>query len=95
MKRDEMIELVSELLRESQKLSGRDDVFAITEATVPVGELADFDSLNGVEATHLIEERLRKRLPDNIFVDGASRHPLSIGQVVDCLLDLMNFGKER
>jgi hypothetical protein len=89
-----MVKLVRESLRESQRMSGRDDDFTVTEATVPIGDLVDFDSLNGIEATQVLEERLGGPLPENLFTDETTRRPLSVGLVVDRLLGLASSEEE-
>jgi hypothetical protein len=90
MTRAELVGLVIETLRETQRLSGRGDSFAVTETTVPIGDLADFDSHNGLEATLAVEERIGQSLPVNLFTDDATRRPLSVGEVVDHLLSLVD-----
>jgi len=95
MTRKEMIQLVSESLRESQRMSGRAGAFTVTEATVPIGDLPDFDSLNGIEVTQLLEERLGGPLPENLFTNETTRQPLSVGEVVDRLVSLAPSAKEN
>lgn len=95
MTRIEMIDLVSESLRESQRLCGRADDFEVTEATIPIGDLDEFDSLNGIEATQVLEERLGGTLPEDLFVDEETHKPVSVGAVADRLLALATAPKEN
>ncbi len=93
MTREELMGLVIEALRETQRLSGRDPGFPVTEATVPIGDLDEFGSHNGLEVTVALEERIGRELPTNLFTDDSSRRPLSVGEVVDRLLSTVA-GKE-
>jgi len=95
MTRNEMIDIVGEALRESQRMCGRSDDFLVTEATVPIGDLDEFDSLNGIEATQVIEERLGGSLPEDLFIDEETRKPLSVGAVADRLLALPTAPEEN
>jgi acyl carrier protein len=88
MKREELVEAVIDALRETQRMSGHDADTIITEATVPIGDLVEFDSCNGVEATLAVEERIGHSLPVNLFSDDSTSRPLSIGEVIDRLLGL-------
>lgn len=57
-----------QILHELQELSGR-STGELTNQTRPIGDLPDFDSLNGVEATVLAEERLGVEIrANNVFV---------------------------
>jgi hypothetical protein len=53
MTRNDAIKKVAEALRMIQKISGR-PVDEITEGTIPIGGLAGFDSLNGVEVAVIV-----------------------------------------
>jgi acyl carrier protein len=86
MTRKELLEAVMSALRETQQLSGHADDIAISEATVPFSDLIDFDSLNAVEATVALEQRLGRTLQENVFVDGKGR-PLSVRGVAERLLE--------
>jgi hypothetical protein len=88
MTREDLLEAVIEALRETQRMSGHDVEAAITGATVPIGDLIQFDSHNGIEATVALEERVGHPLPVNLFTDDSTRRPRSVDEVVDRLLNL-------
>lgn len=77
-------------LREVQTLGGHD--WAVPPRDAPViGTLEDFDSLTGIEATVLVEQKLANALgvpepldlkSDSIFVSRDGRKALSLDQVV-------------
>ncbi len=84
--REELLAIVIDALRHTLRMSGRDADTPITATTIPIGELPDFDSHNGIEATLAIEERIGRILPISLFVDKATGRPLSIAEVVDRLI---------
>lgn len=92
MTREEMVELVIESLRESLRMSGREVICDVAEATVPIGGLRDFDSLNGIEVTQALEERLGVPLADSLFMDDGGGRARSVGDVADHLMRLMSPG---
>ena len=58
MSRNEMIEIVIEKLTDIQEIGDREKV-TISDTTIPIGELPEFDSMNGVEFASMIDEVLR------------------------------------
>ena len=88
MERIEVRNAVIEVVRETQRMSGRPDDGLITEVTVPIGDLIGFDSHNGIEATLLLETRLGRALPDNLFTDDANRRALALAEIVARILAL-------
>lgn len=86
MTRKEISEAVINALRETQQLSGHVEDVAISEDTVPFSDLIDFDSLNAVEATVALEQRIGRSLVENVFVDDKGR-PLSVRGVTERLLE--------
>lgn len=86
MSRDRVIAAVIAALKESQRQSGCTVEEPITPDTIPIGELRDFDSLNGVEATLSLEGLLDRKLPVNLFADDELRRSLSVAQVADRIL---------
>ena len=73
--------LVIELLSELQLLVTEEPV-EITRATVPLIDLAFFDSLLGLEMTVALERGLGINIGEQtVFSDKETREPLSITQV--------------
>jgi hydroxypyruvate isomerase len=69
------------------EISGREPI-PVTIETIPLADMPDFDSLNGVEATVEILEELNTEADfNNIFVDN--NVPLTIGQAAARLLNCL------
>ena len=87
MNRKKIYNLVVEKLRAIQDISEGENV-VINEDTVPIGGLAGFDSLNGLEFTTMIDEviPLDKNVRLCVSVDG--KKPLSVKQIVSQLMDI-------
>jgi acyl carrier protein len=80
MEKTKVIEVIADVLKEIQSMSGRTPV-PISATTCPIGDLADFDSLNGVEATIELSDRLGIEIPGvNGFVNeqGTKQFPKSL-----------------
>ena len=81
MNKPDVIRAVCEVLAELQKISGREAV-QITGTTCPIGDLPDFDSLTGVEASVAIESRLGVQLAEvNIFVNQSGSRALTVSEI--------------
>lgn len=81
MNKSDVVRVVCEILAELQKISGR-EATQITGTTCPIGDLPDFDSLNGVEASVAIENRLGIQLAEvNIFVDQDGSRALTVLEI--------------
>ncbi len=79
----QITEVVAEVLAEIQASSGREPV-AITGQTCPIGDLPDFDSLNGVEATVELADRLGVEIPGvNVFVNEKGTKALRVSEITD------------
>jgi acyl carrier protein len=77
------------VLKEAQSLSGREWTDLDVDAK-PVGSLDGFDSLSGVEATVMIEQRVGCTLDvESIFVSDDGKRALTIGEISDRLLKLI------
>jgi len=88
MTQTELEALITEVVNKVQTLSGRETV-AITSSTRPVNDVPEFDSLNGVEATIEIMERLKIDLEfNNVLVDKATA--LTVEEAAQRLLPLVN-----
>ncbi len=80
---DDLLPLILQVLKEVQELSGR-PWHPLTSGTVPIGTLDGFDSLSGVEATVMIEEKLGCTLGiDSAFVSEDGNTALTLKAVCD------------
>ena len=83
MNKAKVIEVIANVLTELQSISGRESV-PISGTTCPIGDLDGFDSLNGVEATVELSDRLDLDLPGvNGFVNEQGNKALTLSQVAD------------
>lgn len=75
---DEIVRVLCEVLAEIQQSTGR-ETNQIGGSSCPIGGLPEFDSLNAVEATVLVEQRLGVDLDcPNIFVDTSGSKALTV-----------------
>lgn len=85
MTREEAAAVLLDVLREAQDLSGHAWTDIGMEAK-PIGALEGFDSLNGVEATVMIEQRLGCTLDvESIFVSEDGRKALTVREIAERL----------
>ena len=71
------------MLTEIQSISGSSSV-GISQSTCPIGDLVDFDSLNGVEATVELSDRLGIDIPGvNAFVNENETKALLVSEIAD------------
>ena len=83
MKKEEVIKSVIQVLGQLQRDSGR-KATSISSSTCPIGDLDQFDSLNGVEATVEIADKLGVELPGiSVFVDESGTRALSVSEIAD------------
>lgn len=88
MEKAEAVRIVADVLADIQVVSGR-EMSAISESTCPIGDLAEFDSLNGVEATVELSSRLGFDLPGvNAFVNESGTKALTVSEVADGICKL-------
>jgi len=89
--RDEVKEILTEVLVEIQELGG-EEIPQIDEETCPMRDLADFDSLGAVEAVTQLSERLSQELDPTLFwkKDGTL---LTVGEIVDRVSRTMGVGE--
>lgn len=81
--------VIIEVLGEIQTISGR-ILTPMSSTTCPVGDLPGFDSLNGIEATLQISEKLGYDFPsDNLLVDDTGHRALTISKVAERVCQLM------
>ena len=83
--RAEILSRVIAALAEVLKQGGHDEGHLVTPETRPIGDLRDFDSLNGEEATVFLEAELGCELPHNVFVAEDQRRALRVRETVDQL----------
>jgi acyl carrier protein len=83
MTRTEIQSKVVEALREILRQSGCTDDPVAAPDTKPIGDLPGFDSLNGEEATVLLEAELGCELPQNVFIAECPRRALRVHETVD------------
>ena len=87
MKQYDVEQLLIDVVREIQELSGR-HVAALTGASRPILDMPGFDSLNGVEATVEVIDRLDSQLTfNNVFVENGAA--LTIQQAAARLLTVL------
>jgi hypothetical protein len=91
MTRNDAVKKVAEALRMIQEMSGR-PADEIAEDTIPIGGLAGFDSLNGVEVAVIVGAISAGGLV-NICVSEDGRRALSVGEIADSVLRLASKGK--
>ena len=85
MNKHDVQRVVIEVLTEIQTKSGR-PLIPFTGQTRPVGGLQGFDSLNAVEATVELAERLRCDLAEvNVFLNPAGTRPLCVQEITEHL----------
>ena len=83
MNKEEVLKNVIQVLDQLQKDIGRQAV-RMSASTRPIGDLEQFDSLNGVEATVEIADKLNVELPGvSVFVDETGTRALSVSEIAD------------
>lgn len=88
MRKDEVVATIVDVLAEFQSMGGR-PATQITGNTCPIGDLAEFDSLNGVEATVELSDRLGIDLPGvNAFANESGTKALTVSEVADTICTL-------
>ena len=81
MDKDDVVRVITKVLTELQELSGQKPS-AISGNTCPIGDLDAFDSLNGVEATIELSDRLGFELPGvNAFANEEGTKALTVLEV--------------
>ena len=87
MNRKKIYNLVVEKLRAIQDISEGENV-VINEDKVPIGGLAGFDSLNGLEFTIMINEIIPLDKKVRLCVSDDGKKPLRVKQIVDRLMGI-------
>jgi acyl carrier protein len=85
MEKTDAVGVVVRVLKTVQELSGHQAV-EISDSTCPIGDLIQFDSLCGVEASVLISTELGFELPGvNAFVNEQGTKALTVGEIADVI----------
>ena len=95
MSLDEIQNIVLEVLREVQTLSGRSWT-GLDPTAAPIGSLDGFDSLCAVEATVMVEEKLgcRDLEVESIFVSDDGKRALTVKEIAQRLSKLTSGGEK-
>ena len=87
MIRNEVIKIVIEKLTEIQEISDRKRI-PISDNTIPIGELPEFDSMNGVEFAAMIDEVLSIGDVGNLCASKDGKRALTVGEIADRILEI-------
>ncbi len=89
MSSDDCQRILLDVLRDVQKISGR-QWNGLKAGAKPIGELQGFDSLSGVEATVMLEEKFGCEFSvDSVFVSDNGKHALTVCEISDRLNKLV------
>lgn len=79
---------------EIQEMSGRERV-KITGKTIPIGAVPGFDSLNGLEATILIDQRLGIETPNDarLFTNDTGQKAIPVSEIAQRIVDFVESGE--
>jgi acyl carrier protein len=89
MTKKDIVILIKEVLVEIQDWNGEEET-KITSNTVPIGGLAGFDSLSGVEFTVQISKKIPIPDNENLCVSCDKVKALSVGEIADRLVEITN-----
>ena len=90
MEKTEVVRKVVEVIGNVQQESGRTPP-DLTADTYVYTEIDGFDSLNGVEATVILCERLgNAELADDLFLPEKGHRDISVGEIADRVCDQQN-----
>lgn len=88
MNKTEAIRVIIDVLTDIQLTSGRAPT-QISKDTCPISGLEQFDSLNGVEATVELSDRLDIDLPGvNAFMNDDGTQALTVSEIADSICKL-------
>ena len=93
MDRQEVENLLINVVSEIQKISGRDNV-EVTSSSKPLLDMPGFDSLNGVEATVEVLSKLNLQL-DIVSIFANDIGAISIGEAAEIVMSHMTQKKGR
>jgi acyl carrier protein len=90
MKPNEISTVLIGVIKESQVLSGR-SWQPLRDDSKPIGALEGFDSLCGLEATTLLEEKLGCSFGDeSIFVSADGTRALTVNEITARIASVLN-----
>lgn len=87
MTRNKVIKIVIKKLTEIQEISDREKV-PISDKTIPIGELPEFDSMNSVEFAFMIDEVLSIGDVGNLCASKDGKKALTVGEIADRILEI-------
>ena len=87
MTRNEVVKIVIEKVTEIQEISDREKVL-ISDNTIPIGGLPEFDSMNGVELAAMIDEDLSIGDVGNLCASKDGERALTVGEIADRILEI-------
>lgn len=92
---ENLIVMTQEVLHQVRVMSGHVDD-EINPTTVPIGGLAGFDSLNGVEVTMLLGAKLKCEISGdiNLFVSEDGQQALTVSQIAVRIKNLLPQAQE-
>lgn len=90
MTRQQAEAAVINAISEIQEMSGR-ECPEITGETVPIGDVPGFDSLNGLETTILIDQRLGIETPDDarLFTNDTGQRAIPVSEIAQRIVDFV------
>lgn len=90
MTTDEIQSILVAVLHDVQTLSGRPSV-PLPPSAKPIGDLQGFDSLTGVEATVMVEEKLGcgELKVESIFVSEDGKRALTVKEIAERISKLL------
>jgi acyl carrier protein len=88
MNKEEITTVIIEVINQIQETSG-EDAIDISEDTIPIGDLPDFDSLRGIETLVIIAAKLDIEIGGdvNLFISKDERRALSINDIADRIIE--------
>jgi acyl carrier protein len=87
---DEIREILTQVLIDIQKKSGRQVPDRIHDGTRPIGDFEGFDSLNAVEATSELMQYLDYKLPADLLLGPSPDSQLTIEEMVSRIQDAIS-----
>jgi len=87
MTRNKVIKIVIQKLTEIQEISAREKV-PINDNTIPIGELPEFDSMNGVEFASMIDEVLSIGDVGNLCASKDGKRALKVREIADRIIEI-------
>ena len=94
MNRGQIESIVTEVLQAVQESSG-ETYTDLASNDEPIGKLAGFDSLTGIEATVMIEKKLNCEINrDSVFVSEDGDRALTLAEICGHLEQIISSGRK-